>query len=731
MIFSTFDGLRDNIPKQIDCTWAELVEACAKHERVANKHDCGLYAPAVFAPGTARRNSNVLHVAFLSLDFDRGDTRSELSKIRNREVALAWFYYSTHSHSEDGHRYRAVVQLSRPVNANEWKLFWPAALAELRISPDPACSDCARMYFVPACPLEPELEPEFESFEGIALDVDAVLRRSTAQQSSNTRSLSRANTALAVQRPQKAEPSVRVQEGGRNHALFLFACQLRQKGLNADEMLPTLMLRNSEFIPPLDEDEVLQVAQSCERYDVGKPLTDLGNAHRLVALAEDNVLHIEEIGWTFYDGTRWVVDRDRSVERLCHQVSNVILAETATLENEDVNGDLENLVDKFKGWHKSSQSNARLKAMLEIARGLVSRSVEDFDRQPSLLNVLNGTIDLISGELHPHERSDWLMKQAPVAYDADATCPAFEAFLAEILPDAETRAFVQRLFGYATTGLTTEHILPIFWGGGANGKTTLIEVVMNILGDYARPGPRELLLAQQFGDKHPTEIASLFGARLVVISETGAGRKLDEQKMKQLTGGDRIAARFMRKDFFYFDPTHKILMLTNNKPEVLSTDEGTWRRVALVRFPVVIPKERRDKRLKEKLLAEAPGILAWLIRGARKWHEQGLGRPAAIQADTNAYRTGSDRIATFLDERCVQEPVARSASSRLHRAYQDWARANGDYSGLSITAFAEAMSNAGIQKKKSGQIWYLGIRVVGDGADGTPDGNPFEKIKWG
>ena len=362
-----------------------------------------------------------------------------------------------------------------------------------------------------------------------------------------------------------------------------------------------------------------------------------------------------------------------------------------------------------------SESAQRIDAMVRLARAKMTIRADRLDADPWLFNVSNGTLDLRTQELRPHSPADRLTKLAPVAYDPHATAPSWTGFLERILPSAEIREFVQRAIGYALTGDVGEQVLFFFHGSGANGKSTMLTALQAVLGDYAMPGAPDLLLAKH-GESHPAEVADLQGARLVVCQEIESGRSLAEARVKQLTGGDVIKARFMRQDFFAFKPTHKIIIGANHKPRVRGQDHAIWRRLRLVPFNVTIPPEERDRRLVEKLATEAPGILRWAVEGCAKWQRDGLGAPAEVTQATDEYQEDQDHLGPWLDERC--ERVAASEfefSADLYRSYVTWCDANGERPWQQ-RAFGEGLAERGFRADrarrdgKRGRA-YFGLRL--------------------
>jgi putative DNA primase/helicase len=286
----------------------------------------------------------------------------------------------------------------------------------------------------------------------------------------------------------------------------------------------------------------------------------------------------------------------------------------------------------------------------------LAATIDQWDADPWQLNTPQGVVDLTIGQARPHIPEDYFTKITAVG--PRGNCPRFLSFLERITGgDSELVAYIQRVLGYGLTGLTREHALFFGYGTGANGKSVLLSTVAGVLGDYHKAAPIETFTASN-ADRHPTDLASLRGARLVTATETEEGRRWAESRIKQLTGGDTVAARFMRQDFFEYRPQFKLIIAGNHKPSLRSVDEAIRRRFHLIPFAVTIPPEERDSDLADKLKAEWPGILAWMIEGCVEWQAECLRPPAAVVEATDAYLTAEDAMAAWLDEKCERDQNA-------------------------------------------------------------------------
>lgn len=445
-------------------------------------------------------------------------------------------------------------------------------------------------------------------------------------------------------------------------------------------------------------DEVL------DRDSAPYPLSDLGNAERLVARHGAGLRYCHNWGkWLVWDERRWVVDDTGAVRQMARQTVRSIYEEASGAADETQR-------KAVAKWAMSSEAKTRIDAMVGLAEAELGIPVtpDKLDADPWLLNVLNGTIDLHSGELRGHQREELITKLAPVEYDPEASAPTWQTFLEHVQPNEQVRGFLKRSAGYSATGDTSEQCMFIDSGSGANGKSTYHEALHATLGDYAMRTPAETLLAKRAGGV-PNDIARLKGARLVTASETDEGRRLNESLIKDLTGQDTISARFMRAEWFDFTPTHKLHLATNHKPEIRGTDPAIWRRIRLIPWAVTIPPSKQDRRLPEKLKAERSGVLRWLVEGAREWAQEGLNAPDEVRLATNEYRADQDVLAAFLEDCCVVDHYETGFAGKLWKAWHRWCEENGETAGTQ-KRFGTKLKERGFKNDRDGvtrrKVWY-------------------------
>jgi len=442
--------------------------------------------------------------------------------------------------------------------------------------------------------------------------------------------------------------------------------------------------------------------------------TDLGNARRLVALHGRDLRFCHPWGrWLIWTGRRWAEDETGEIMRRARDVPRALHAEAAECADSKAR-------EALAAWALACESEARLRAMVSLARSEPGIPVlpGELDADPWVLNVTNGTVDLRSGELRPHRREDLITKMAGAGYDPGAVCPTWEAFLTRIMDGNEGLiGFLRRAVGYTLTGDTREQCLFLLYGTGANGKSTFIETVRTVLGDYARQASFDTFLAGK-QDATRNDVAALVGARFVAAVEASQGRRLAEVLVKLLTGGDTVTARFLYHEFFEFRPVFKLFLACNHKPIIRGTDNAVWRRIRLVPFTVTIPEEEQDRNLPAKLRAEAEGVLAWAVRGCLEWQREGLKPPQEVMAATQAYREEMDPLAGFLGESCVMSPGVKAAASDLYRAYKAWCEKTGE-EPVTQTTFGLRLGERGFSRVRhsGGRFFWHGIALASEQED--------------
>jgi P4 family phage/plasmid primase-like protien len=425
-------------------------------------------------------------------------------------------------------------------------------------------------------------------------------------------------------------------------------------------------------------------------------LTDLGNAKRFVKACGIDIrycFHTKK--WYVWTGRRWAADDKGIIFKKAKRVVQSILAEAAEIQDPEVR-------KAFIRHERVSESDSRIKAMVSLTQseGEIPVRLKDFDANPNLLNTVGGTIDLFTGKLATHRRSDMLTKMSPVAYDSGAQCPTWGLFLNQVTAgDKALQDYLQRCVGYSLTGETKEHALFLLYGKGANGKSTFLEVVRHVIGDYAQTADFGSFMVSK-NQTVRNDLAKLNGARLVTATESESGKRMSEAVVKQLTGGDTVTARFLYSEHFEFVPQFKLWLGTNHKPKIVGSDDGIWRRIRLIPFTVQISKEQQDKDLSKKLKAEAVGILNWALEGLRQWQKLGLAEPETVTEATSEYRADQDVLQHFIDARCKTGVGERVKSSSLYADYKLWADVAGEFV-MSERDFGNAMTDRGYSRYRT------------------------------
>lgn len=452
--------------------------------------------------------------------------------------------------------------------------------------------------------------------------------------------------------------------------------------------------------------------------------TDAANATRFVDEFHRELIHVPPWRkWLSWDGSRWAEDAGVGVMQRAKRYAEDLWNHLPRIAKHLDEGDLAKVVTFIKGTNQTQKIHSFL-TLASVDERVVC-PVDELNSDPTLLNVANGTIDLTTGKLRPHNPADRITQLANVVYDPDAKCPEWENTLDLIFNfDPELTRYVQRLLGYSISGDTGEHVLPIAWGKGNNGKSTVWNVVADLLGDYASLANEDLLMGEK--NSHPTDKCGLYQKRFVAISEPEKNSKLKESRVKELTGDRFITARRMKEDFWTFQRTHTFWLSTNYLPRIDGTDEGIWRRVKLIPFAVDLREKVEVKTDFDTWLVknEGPGILAWLVRGYLGYRNNGFAEPLAVTNATSVYRGDSDPLGDFLDDYCIIESDAEETSKELFRVYKDLHGGKWTQTGFGkamAERFKKDRPDAGNNRKKT---VYLGVRLrcADDNQDDNQEG---------
>ncbi len=437
--------------------------------------------------------------------------------------------------------------------------------------------------------------------------------------------------------------------------------------------------------------------------------------------------------WFRWAGTRWEVDHKLAyygmARRMCRDLAHNMVEEAVKASLDDLLPSATK-ADKDKARRNAKRTNRILNRTLRSAKTMhavitiarsdpkLSSSVEQWDANPWLLNTPDGTIDLKTGKLRKHSVRDYITKTCSVS-PSPTTPTRWLSFLDEIFQsDTKMVSYIQRVLGYCVTGVTIDHALFYAWGRGQNGKTTILETIGHVLGDYWIESPPQAFISGGEG-RHETEIARMHNVRLVTSDELPQGKEWDTSKVKRLTGGSTISARFMRQDYFEFNPQFKLLMAGNDRPSIRQVDDAIRRRFHLIPFTHKIPEDRKDKDLPLKLQAEGPAILNWIIQGCLEWQRIGLMPPEVVTSATDDYLTNEDSLAQWFDECCTMDPQSMATTTELFQSWSAWCKANEEHIG-SRKNFSQQLNNRapilGISKYKGREAnGFKGVEIRAPG----------------
>lgn len=503
----------------------------------------------------------------------------------------------------------------------------------------------------------------------------------------------------------------RMSQAAVKRRLQSIASRLYEDAVGSDEA-EVLVARLQQELEPLAKGRVgpqpggKKIPTSAKAADLrlALGLTDQDNARRLQARLDGTARWVPERGsWVICKDGLWSWATRDAMYPYAVDVTAAIAEEGAKQQDTMRRG----LLCAHAVQSRSAQG---LKNMIDLTRGLdgITARINEFDANPWLLAVKNGVLNLKTGSLRPRKPTDMLINHIDTHYTPQAKCDAFLTFLDQImLGRADMCEFLQRAIGYSLTGDVSEQVIFFLFGCGRNGKSTLKEILLSLVGPYGREAAPGLLLQRHSGQQdHPTSIADLHGRRVVSTVEVEEGRPLAEALIKQLTGGDRLTARFMRQDLFDFYPTHKLWLLANHKPTVRGQDAAIWRRILLIPFDLQVPEHQVDRNLLEKLKGELPGILKWAVNGCIEWRLHGLRVPDLVRGETLAYRSEQDVIGLFLEDTCYLDQNVTVTASALYAAYVQWGETYGE-KAWSQRAFISRLLERGFkqQRTNSCRLW--------------------------
>jgi putative DNA primase/helicase len=440
---------------------------------------------------------------------------------------------------------------------------------------------------------------------------------------------------------------------------------------------------------------------------INKPLTDAGNAECFELLNQQHLLYCKtRKKWLMWRNNRWEVVTDGIAHRAAIETIRLRGEAANFCSNKELKGKVEN-------WAKQSESLARRNAMLNTAMHLktIETSIDRFDLNPYLAGVKNGTLDLQTGTFRESNREDYISMQFNVFYDPNAKAPRWIQFLEEIFDgDKELIAYIQKAVGYSITGDTSEQVLFLCCGDGANGKSVFLSVLSYLLGEHADNCSFSTFEANKRNET-ANDLAALKGKRLVTVIETDEDKRLAEARVKSVTGGDLITCRFLFGEFFSYRPQFKIWMAMNHKPLIKGTDRGIWRRIKLILFNQNF-EDRQNPYLIEELKTELSGILNWALEGLMLWRKERLGTAKAIEEATNEYKSESDLVQQWIDE-CVELiPDFNTPCIDAHNSFVEWCKYRG-YPFFSFNSFSRAMTKKGFERRNNGRCReYIGLALT-------------------
>jgi len=773
-----FDDQWDKFPKQKSHSKDSLKVLCSIHGH-KSKEKTSRISFTKYAAGATRGKEGIEEITGAAIDIDDGTPKEAIIE-RLDALGLWYIIYSTTHHTPEFPRNRVIILFKSPLTPSQWEVAFDKINHHIFDGKaDPSYrTDWQHLSNLPNCPKENKKDAfVITSNHDAALDPDDLPNvpkqtpPTTPQASNNgnghhscavikTPTKGREVYAQKVLETTLAKLSM-AEEGERNIVLnrcsftlgrwvgggvFEYhdiAKQLEgvavligmkhtedniletiesglKSGMKKPKTIPPSKISyqgKTTISPPDAQPETTKAIEQEITIITGLPLDDIGNGQRFAKMHGHRLRHCStKKSWMENDGRRWVKDESSEADRLAKITARSIINEADSEENDDKRERiLKHAVSTFK--------NAKRKTMIEDAISEPGMNIKatDFDKDPYLFNVENGTLDLRTGELKPHNPDDLITKLANVVFNPNAQCPLFLEFLQKTFTgDTELIECMQRAFGYSLTGNTREQTFFIGYGGGSNGKSTLLQAVKRIMGDYAiEAEPATIMVQKQ--EKMATDIADLHNIRLVITSESNDTQRLDEAKIKKMTGGEDLTGERKFEHPFKFKPQFKLFLATNHLPTIRGTDHSIWRRIVTVPFNTKfwkdgegdagIPELKADPRFLEKLEAESSGILNWLLEGCLKWQQSGLTIPAAVQEMKAEYRQEQDVLSDFLATHCFIGTGFQATAKDIYARYEHWCEMEG-IKPISSTMMGKRLKEKGLvsHRKNTGKEWH-GIKL--------------------
>ncbi|QXE92808.1 primase C-terminal domain-containing protein [Geomonas subterranea] len=706
----TFQTFSDDKSRQLSCLirHGQLKDHLEDFKRL-NREGAGIFVTVNETDGVGRTRENIVKVRAHFIDSD-DEPIQEVCKRFSLTPHLV-----VETSEGKGHAYWLVSDVDTADFTQIQERFIIA------LGTDPSVKDLSRTLRLPGfyhMKAEPRLVKMIACEEGMRpYSKEEILQALPAQTSKPVAAVNLASEHV------KADPSVPLADGMRTQALTSLAGELIETGLSDERVLAYLIPWNNSNLEPLPESKLVETIKSIrksdqrnhpERYGLAVEHTETGNAKRLVATFGDDIRYCHDRSeWLIWDGHRWGADATEEMKRKAISTAASILR--------DIDG-RQNLTEtaKLHAWVKQSLASSGIKNMLGLAQAdesIATMSCQ-LDKNDWLLNVQNGTIDMKKQSFKAASREDLNTKMATVAYDTGADCPAWLEFINTVFAgDVELISWVQKVVGYTLTGSTDEQCAFFLIGDGCNGKSTFLNVVKTVLGDYAVQANPDSFMASRYNSAGGarSDLMRFAGARMVMASEGEEGQRLAESFLKQVTGGEEISTRGLyQKNQIEYKPKFKLFFGSNHKPMITGIDYGIWRRIRVIPFNLCIPEGQRDPHLMKKLCQEASGILNWAYEGCLRWQEEGLSDvPAAVEMAAREYEAENDVIGRFLADSCCEGGEVRSCD--LYDAYSQWSEHNGEpkKTAAQVKRYLERRKYAN-HRTKRGVIW-TGLQLLDGG----------------